>query len=120
MAIGNKEGSFDIKVNNVAKSIDMVIIGTFTPQQVQEFVQDYMTKVNSINASEYTLNVDSTDMDVLTQEMIPSMENSIKMYQQSGFNKLVVKIKKSPILKMQLSRILRNAGFSNNAEIVEV
>lgn len=114
-----KAGNFEIKVNNAAKSIDMLIEGTFTPQQVQEFVADYSSKVKSINAKDFTLNVDSTDMDVLTQEMIPSMENSIRLYQQSGFDKMVITIKKSPVLKMQLNRILKKAGFAN-AEIKEV
>ncbi|MUK88250.1 hypothetical protein GMD78_07580 [Ornithinibacillus sp. L9] len=114
-----KEGSYDIKVNSVAKSIDMVIKGTFTPEQVEAFVKDYTSKVQSVQAADYTLNVDSTDMDVLTQEMVPSMENSIKMYQQSGFDKMVIKIKENAILKMQLNRILRNANFAN-AEIKEV
>ncbi|MBP2242464.1 hypothetical protein J2Z40_003038 [Cytobacillus eiseniae] len=114
-----KAGSFSIKVNHGAKSMDMVIVGTFTPEQVQEFVQDYTTKAKSVKAEEFVLNVDSTDMDVLTQEMIPSMENSIRLYQSSGFNKLNIKIKKSAILKMQLNRILKNANFTN-AEIVEI
>ncbi|MGG0719668.1 hypothetical protein ABE096_19080 [Robertmurraya massiliosenegalensis] len=114
-----KEGSFSIKVNRVAKTIDLVVAGTFTPQQVQEFVGDYTGKVKSINPKEYTLNADSTDMDVLTQEMVPAMENTIRMYQQSGFDKLVVTIKKNPILKMQLNRIFKNTNFTN-AEVKEI
>ncbi|WP_137744038.1 hypothetical protein [Robertmurraya siralis] len=114
-----KEGSFSIKVNKATKTIDLVVVGTFTPEQVQEFVADYSEKVKSIDPKEYTLNADSTDMDVLTQEMVPAMENTIRMYQQSGFQKLVVTIKKSPILKMQLNRIFKNTNFTN-AEVKEI
>ncbi|WP_102026244.1 hypothetical protein [Salirhabdus sp. Marseille-P4669] len=114
-----KEGYYNISVNNSAKTIDMVIEGTFTPQQVEAFVKDYTTKVQSVNAGDFTLNVDSTDMDVLTQDMVPAMENTVKLYQSSGFDKMVITIKKNPILKMQLNRILRNAGFANG-EIKEV
>lgn len=114
-----KAGDFKITVNSVKKTIDMEIVGTFSPQQVQQFLTEYQKKVKSVNASEYTLNVDSTDMDILTQEMIPSMENTIRMYQESGFNRMVISIKKSAILKMQLNRILKNSGFTN-AEIKEV
>jgi hypothetical protein len=113
-----KTSSYSINVNRVRKTIDMVIVGTFTPQQVQEFVKEYTTKVKSINAKDYTLNVDSTDMDVLRQDMVPSMENSIRMYQQSGFDKMIITIKKNAILKLQLNRILKNVGFTN-AEIQE-
>ncbi|MEQ2525256.1 hypothetical protein EKG37_06330 [Robertmurraya yapensis] len=114
-----KEGSFSINVNRAEKTVDLVIVGTFTPEQVQEFVSDYTTKAKSINASEFTLNADSTDMDVLTQEMVPALENTIRMYQQTGFEKLVVSIKKNPILKMQLNRIFKNTGFTN-AEVKEI
>lgn len=114
-----KEGSYSIKVNSVKKEIDILIIGTFTPQQVQAFVADYSAKVKSVNPQEYTLVADSTDMDILSQEMVPAMENTIRMYQQSGFRKLIVTIKKNPIMKMQLNRIFKNANFTN-AEVREV
>lgn len=114
-----KEGSFAIKVNSTAKTLDVLIVGTFTPQQVQDFLADYSAKVKSIDPKEYTLVADSTDMDILTQEMVPAMENTIRMYQQSGFNKLIVTIKKNPIMKMQLNRIFKNANFTN-AEVREV
>ncbi|GGH84638.1 hypothetical protein JOD43_004068 [Pullulanibacillus pueri] len=114
-----RTGDFKIEVNRENKTIDMVIIGTFSEEKVQEFVKEYLEKVQSVNASEYTLNVDSTDMDVLTQDMIPSMKESIGLYQQSGFDKMIITIKKNVILKMQLNRILRSTDFGN-AEIREV
>jgi hypothetical protein len=41
------------------------------------------------------------------------------MYRESDFSKVSFKIKKNPILKMQLSRIARNTQLKN-FEIVEV
>lgn len=114
-----KTGDFTIKVNRVNKTIDMVIVGTFDEQKVKEFVKEYTEKAASVNAAEFTLNIDSTDMNVLSQDMIPSMENSIMLYQQSGFERMVITIKTSPILKMQLNRILKKTGFAN-AEIREI
>ena len=112
-------GSFTITVNRIKKSVDMVIRGTFTPEKAQEFVADYQKKVSGVNASEYTLRLDCLDLNVVTQAMIPDLENCYRLYHSSGFNKVVFEIKKNPIIKMQLSRIARTTGLAN-AEIVEV
>ncbi|PAD68944.1 hypothetical protein CHH83_11180 [Bacillus sp. 7586-K] len=97
----------------------MKVVGTFTPEDVQNFVKDYQAKVNSIDASAYTLDVDCTTMDILKPEMVPALENSFKMYKESGFGKVLFTINKSAILKMQLNRIARNSGLTN-AEVVEL
>lgn len=91
----------------------------WTPQQVDEFVKDYQRKVSSIDAKLFDLKVDCTDMDIITQDMIPRLENSFREYKETGFKKVIFTIKKNPIIKMQLNRVARNTGLTN-AEVVEV
>jgi len=110
---------YSIVINAAKKVINMKVVGTFTPEDVQNFVKDYQAKVNSIEASAYTLDVDCTSMDILKPEMVPALENSFKMYKESGFGKVLFTINKSAILKMQLNRIVRNSGLTN-AEVVEL
>lgn len=113
-----KQGSFSININPTAKVVDMIIVGTFTPQQVEEFVKDYQQKISNIDAKLFDLKVDCTDMDVITQDMIPKLENSFRMYKSTGFKKVIFTIKKNPIIKMQLNRVARNTGLTN-VEVVE-
>ena len=115
----SQTGSYSIIVNPAKKTIDMSVKGTFTPQQAQDFHKDYQRKVASINASNFVLKVDCKDMNVITQDMLPALEISFKMYKESQFNKVEFIIQKSPVVKMQLGRIARNTGLSNS-EIVEV
>ncbi|MCM3440061.1 hypothetical protein AB3Z07_21430 [Metabacillus halosaccharovorans] len=112
------KGSYEIKVNHGAKTVEMYIGGTFTPTDVQNFVSDYQKEVSAINAPVYTLEIDCSYMDLLKQEMIPSLENSYKMYKESGFKKVIFKIKQNPVLKLQLNRLARNTGLTN-AEVIE-
>ncbi|WML42646.1 hypothetical protein [Neobacillus sp. PS3-40] len=114
-----KEGYYSIKVNPSTKTIDMVVSGTFTPEKALQFVNDYQSKVGTIKAGEFILKCDCRELDVVTQDMIPDLENCYRLYQSSGFNKVVIEIKKSPVIKMQLSRIGRNTGLTN-LEFVEV
>jgi hypothetical protein len=113
-----KAGSYTINVNPIKKVVDMVIVGTWTPKQVEDFVRDYQRKVSSIDAKLFDLKVDCTDMDVITQDMIPRLENSFRMYKETGFKKVIFTIKKNPIIKMQLNRVARNTGLTNS-EVVE-
>ncbi|WP_117170767.1 hypothetical protein [Paraliobacillus sediminis] len=110
---------YSIKVDKTNKKVDMMVSGSFEPEDVELFVKDYQTKVGSITANQYTLDVDCTTMNILTKDMVPSLENSFKMYNQSGFEKVLFTIKKSPVIKMQLKRIAKNAGLTNG-EVVEI
>ncbi|WP_251548817.1 hypothetical protein [Neobacillus muris] len=110
---------YSIKVNTAKKAVDMNVNGTFTTEDVQNFVRDYQATVDSIEAGSFTLEVDCTNMDILTQDMVPSLENSYKMYKESGFKRVNFSIKKNPVLKMQLTRIARNTGLTN-AQVIEL
>lgn len=75
--------------------------------------------VSQIKADEFTLKFDCRDLEVVTQEMVPSLMNCLQMYKETGFKKVEVGIKKSPVIKMQLSRLGRNAGLTN-LEVAEI
>lgn len=107
-------GSYTMAVNSIKKSVDMTVSGSFTPQQAEKFIADYNSKVSSIKADEFVLNFDCRDLNLVTQDMIPSLEACFQLYSKTGFNKVVIGIKKnSAILKMQLGRIGRNNGLKN-------
>lgn len=111
-------GEYKIIVNRASKTIDMLVRGTFTPEQAKSFHQDYVSKVASINAEDFTLKVDCLDMNLITQDMIPALQVSMEMYKKSGFKKVEVLIKKSTILKMQINRVAKMVGLTN-LEVVE-
>ena len=106
------EGIYTMNVNVVEKTIDMTVSGTFTPEKAKQFINDYQQKVSSINASEFILEFDCRDLDVVTKEMIPDLENCLTLYKSSGFKKVEVGIKKSAIISMQLKRLANNVGLT--------
>lgn len=110
---------YTINVNSASKVIDISVRGSFTPEQAKAFHTDYQTKVGSITAKDFTLKVDCTDMNVITQDMVPKLEISFKMYKDSGFKEVQFLIFKSVIVKMQLSRVARSIGL-NNAVFLEM
>ncbi|MGE7660379.1 hypothetical protein ACQKL0_01110 [Peribacillus sp. NPDC097264] len=110
---------YDININSSKKVIEMFVGGSFTPADAQAFTNDYHKMVGSIDASVYTLEIDCTTMNVVTSQMIPELEGSYKLYKQSGFKKIIFKIKDSTILKMQLARLARNTGLSQ-VEVVKI
>ncbi|MFT4416398.1 hypothetical protein ACLM5H_21265 [Fredinandcohnia humi] len=106
------EGSYTMNVNLEKKTVDMTVSGTFTPEKAQQFINDYQHKLSSINASEFVLEFDCRDLDVVTQEMIPNLENCLALYKSTGFKKVEVGIRKSAIISMQLKRLARNVGLT--------
>lgn len=111
-------GSYSMNVNTGKKTIDMTVSGSFTPEKAQEFINEYQSKTSAIKADEFILQFDCRDLNLVTQEMIPDLKNCFRLYHSSGFKKIVIEIKKSAVLKMQLSRLARNTGLSN-VEVIE-
>jgi len=111
-------GSYEINVKNSQKVIEMAVRGAFTPEQAEQFHKDYEREVGSIKAVEFVLKVDSLDMTVITQDMIPKLQYSLEMYKKSGFKTIQVLINESKTIKMQISRVARNAGLTN-IELIE-
>ncbi|MEH7237974.1 hypothetical protein [Bacillus sp. JJ1562] len=107
------EGTYTMNVNHDKKTVDMTVSGTFTPEKAQQFINDYQSKISSINASEFILEFDCRDLDVVTQEMIPNLENCLTLYKSSGFKKVEVGIRNKPIISMQLKRLARNVGLTS-------
>jgi len=50
--------------------------------------------------------------------MVPELESCYRLYKESGFQRVIFEIKKSPVLKMQLSRLARNTGLTD-VEVIE-
>lgn len=107
------DGTYTMKVNVEKKTIEMTVSGTFTPEKAQQFIDDYQKKVSSINANEFVLEFDCRDLNVVTQQMIPTLESCLELYKSSGFKKVEVGISKSAIISMQLNRLAKNVGLDN-------
>lgn len=106
-------GSYSMNVNRGNKEMNIEIVGNFTPEQAQQFINDYNSNVNSINASEFNLVLDCKELNIVTQELIPALQECYKLYKSSGFHKVIFEIGNAPIVKMQLNRIAREVGLTN-------
>lgn len=113
-----EQGGYTIEVKPENKTIDMVIVGAFTPEQAEQFHKDYNQQVTSVAANDFVLKVDCSDMKVINQDMVPALTHSFELYKSSGFNKIEFIINTNAILKMQLNRIARNVGLPNY-EVIE-
>lgn len=112
--------AFSIEINESTKTMEMMVSGTFTAQDYEGFVNDYVAKTSSIDASQYALEVDCRTMDLLTPGEVDKLQGSFTRYKESGFTKVsFIVTEAQSIIKMQLGRVARMAGLSNNEVIVK-
>lgn len=107
-------GTYEMKLNQVAKELYVRVEGTFTEQKAMQFMNDYKRHTGSINPSAYTLRLDSKGLDVVTQQMVPSLEQCFHLYKETGFGKVQIELKNNPVIKLQISRIARQTGLAAN------
>lgn len=113
-----EKGHYTINVNRAKKELNIMIEGNFTQDQAQRYVSDYNANVKSINPSEYVLRLDCRDLKVVTPDLVGSLETCYSLYKSSQFNKVIIEIRKSATLNMQLNRIARKTQL--DCEIVEL
>lgn len=102
-----------ISVDSVNKIVHMTVAGQMTMEDANLFLEDYKTKITPLDGKQYALVVDCTEMKVLTPDMTDSLTGGMQLYKETGFYKVTYTVKGNAILKMQLSRIAKNAGLTN-------
>ncbi|WP_347380013.1 hypothetical protein [Paenibacillus pabuli] len=107
------DGRYSIELNRNSKVMYLMVAGTFNNEKVAEFIRDYNSNVASVVASEFVLEIDVTDMKVLTQDMIPQMQACHQLYRESGFKKVVFVTNGSALVQSQMARVARMADLKN-------
>ncbi|KUP20619.1 hypothetical protein [Paenibacillus sp. DMB5] len=112
-------GSFNFATNSAEAILNVQVEGTMSEEDAGRFIQEYNQTVSQFDPSRYDIVLDCTKLNVSTADVLPMLEQCYLLYQQSGFKKVIFTIAKSPILKMQLSRVARSTKLENY-EIIEV
>lgn len=107
---------YDIKKNFIKKALEISVKGMFNKEESLSFINDYKSAVNLIpNKNEYTLSIDCKELLVASAEIAPDLKQCFEMYHQDGFKVVECVLDKSnrtsTVVKMQLSRLAREAGL---------
>jgi len=93
---------YKVEVNNAKKVLFITVGGFFQEEDGKNFLNDY----NNAVKSSFTLALESSELSTSKAEMIPILENCIKMYKATGFKNIVSTPPSSAIAAMQLKRLL--------------
>jgi len=110
---------YELHENKLMKVIHVVVNDKMTLEQARKFAEDYKSLTKSIDTRSYVLDIDCTAMKVVTPDLIDNLSETLKMYKQPGFHKVIMKVRHNNILKMQLTRLSREAELTN-VEIINV
>lgn len=109
--------TYKIDKNIAAKNVRIFVGDKMTVTEAENFMRDFKQTVASIKASDFELIIDSVKMNVLTQELTDKLTQTMSIYKQAGFKKIIIEIQNNAVLKMQVSRVMRQAGLTD-AEVV--
>lgn len=103
---------FKFKLEKNQKKMLIEVIGSFVPEKEKEFFDNYTRISKEINPTEYTLFLDCTSMNIVNQDYVEKLSSAYGLYKKTGFKNVVMKLSAvSPVVKMQLSRLAKNAGL---------
>lgn len=111
-------GTFSFAPNSALKTLNVVVEGTISTEDAGRFIQEYNTIVDGFDPTQYEIILDCTTLNVSSPDTLPMLEQCYILYKESGFKKVTFTIAKSPVLKMQLSRVARAVKLENY-EIIE-
>lgn len=109
---------FEFKKDTADKKISIIVNGRIEDGFFDEFIKSYTSTVSSVNASEYTLDVDFTTVPITPQNLTDVLRDALKLYKKDNFKKINVYLSQSQIIvKMQIKRIANEIGL-NNVELI--
>jgi hypothetical protein len=106
-------GSFTFDLKHEKKTLEVMIEGMFTPQNAGDFITEYQKNITGIKTAEFALVFDATQLKVSTQEVLPMLESCVQLYKQTGFNKIIMNMGSSSIVKNQINRVIKKVGLLN-------
>ncbi len=109
--------TYKIKKNEALKKIEIYVGEKITLAEVERFTTEFQRTVSSIDATSFDLEIDCTNMKVLTPDLTVNLTEAMGLYKQVGFKKNIFVVQNDVVLKMQLTRLARNAGLTN-AEVI--
>ncbi|ETT62709.1 hypothetical protein BSK66_18560 [Paenibacillus odorifer] len=111
-------GNFNFATNAADQKLNVQVEGTMSPEDAERFINEYNQIISAFDPKQYEIILDCKTLNVSSKDTLPMLEQCYILYKQSGFKKVTFIIAKSPVLKMQLSRVAR-ATKLENYEIIE-
>jgi hypothetical protein len=109
-----KEIKSELKFDTSTKIVNAKVKGFFAPEDAEYFVSEYMKLIKQIDAKEYELQFDCTELRVSAQDMVPVLKGCFDMYKKDGFKKIIFDCgEHNAPLKMQAKRVARMAELEN-------
>lgn len=108
-----KEVKSVLNLNKLTKIIYAKVKGAFEPEDAAYFVSEYTKIVEQVDAKEYELRFDCTELRVNSQDMVPLLKNCFDMYKKDGFKKVIFDCGSNAALRMQCGRVSRMSELHN-------
>jgi hypothetical protein len=114
-----EEKKFKLNLDRCNKVLHAKAFGFFEPEDANGFVAEYTSNINTINAKEYELSFDCTELKVAGKDtksgidMTSMLKACLEQYKKDGFNKVTFHCKGNVLMKMQLGRLSKEVGLSN-------
>lgn len=103
-------GSYNITTS--IGQINVSLEGSFTPENAQNFVKDFKTEVTKVNPATCHLVLDGTRLAISPAQMVDLLRNCFAMYKGMGFKRITMNPGSNVVLRMQVSRLAKEAGLT--------
>lgn len=104
-------GKYNVNVKHALKKVVITTEGFFSDEEEAEYIKEFRSLANRINAHEYSLEVDASTQSIIGQDVKDFFTEAFTLYDKSDFQPIIVKTGSNAILKMQCSNIIDENKF---------
>jgi hypothetical protein len=110
---------YEIKLDSTKKILFAKAFGSFGPDDANDFVTEYNSNLKTVNTKEFELQFDCKQLKVtgkdaaLGVDMTNMLKACLEMYKKDGFKHIIFNCEKNILMKMQLSRLVKQVGLTN-------
>ncbi len=96
---------FNIKIDRINKLLITIGEGSIEYDEAVIFLQDLYETINSINAEEYAIIIDTSKVKPVPSHIVPLMKESMDLCLATPFIKRFSVVMESTLLKMQVRKV---------------
>lgn len=103
----------DYSIEKKIGKLVLTLHGIMDEATAKKFFKEFTDITNSIDPSQYELEIPAEGLSVATQDMQDSLKSALSLYKSLNFKKVTMKLGNNAVLGMQVKRLAREVGLDN-------
>ncbi|WP_042348619.1 hypothetical protein [Bacillus massiliigorillae] len=111
---------YSLTTSTAVKRINLKLLSPkLSLEETKQFATDFGKAMVGIQPSSFEIHIDASSFQVVSKDLVSTLEDALKVYKQTGFKKVTVNCGDSVVLGSQVLRLARSIQLNQLSTITK-